>query len=41
MELEGSAIDSTTVDSATASAAAVMTDLSHQASAAIAGQLQI
>jgi hypothetical protein len=38
MELEESAVDSTAVDSATAAAAAAMSDLSDQASAAIAGQ---
>ena len=41
MELEESAINSTAVDPAAAAAAAAMTDLSDQASAAIAGQLPI
>jgi hypothetical protein len=39
MELEESALDSTPVDSATAAAAAAMSDLSDQSAAAIAGRL--
>ena len=40
MELEESTIDSAAVDSTTATAAAAMSELSDQASAAIAGQWQ-
>jgi hypothetical protein len=41
MELEESTLDSTAVDSATAAAAAAMSDLSDLPTPAIAGQLQI